>query len=249
MFDKFCDYMYYLLTAPFKRVRKALNQWYILFKVLGPRLDDALESLYGTGKQTMVATCDPEMLPVHAADRGMERYEGEDIENFRARIAMYMEVCRLGGTNPGVLMAVRTLGYGDVKIITAKEFKSDEERWAEFYILLRIQMGQSFPIPFHILRKEVRIWKEAGAKDNYQFIIENTGRTNEICDRCRAVPRLSCRVPEETKTCAVFCLHAHNEMGSSLTVNIKNDLWYLNGVHRLDGSQLLDAYERTEEMP
>lgn len=249
MFDKFCDYMYYLLTAPFKRVRKAHNQWYILFRVLGPRLDDALESLYSAGEQTMAATCDPEMLPVHAADRGIERYEGEDIENFRARIAMYMEVCRLGGTNPGVLMAVRTLGYGDVKIITAKELKGDGERWAEFYILLRMQMGQGFPIPFHILKKEVRTWKETGAKDNYQFIIENTGRTNEICDRCRAVPRFSCRTPGETKTGMALSLHVHNEMGSSLTVNIKNDLWYLNGVHRLDGSQLLDAYERTEEMP
>lgn len=46
MFEKFCDYMYYLLTSPFKKVRKTINQWYILFRVLGKRFDDAMESLY-----------------------------------------------------------------------------------------------------------------------------------------------------------------------------------------------------------
>lgn len=248
MFDKFCDYMYYLLTSPFKKVKKSLNQWYILFKVLGRRFDDAMESLYRAGEQTMVATCDPEMLLEHAKDRGMKRYDGEEMENFRARIAMYREVCRLGGTRQGVVMAVRAIGYGDAAIKTAKELKGTDERWAEFYVLIRIQVGQGFPIPFHILQKEVRTWKDVGAKDNYQFTIENTDRTNETYGTFRAVPRLSVCVPEETGTSIVCRMGIENELNPGLTINIKNDLWYWNGEHRLDGKQLLDAYERTEEM-
>lgn len=247
-YDKFCDYMYYLLTSPFKRVKKNVNQWHILFKVLGARLDDAMESLYAAGEQTMVATCAPEMLQVHARDRGMERHEGESMGNFRARIAMYREVCRLGGTNQGILLAVRTLGYDDADIKTAKAYKGDEERWAEFYVLIRMGMGQSFPIPFHILRKEVRTWKEVGAKDNYQFTIRNTERKNEVCGRCRAVPRISVSVPQETGICMVFRIETQNTMSPGLNVNIKNNLWYLDGKYRLDGTQRLDAYERTEEM-
>ena len=249
-YDKFCDYMYYLLTSPFKKVKKAINQWHILFQVLGARFDDAMESLYTAGEQTMVATCALEMLPVHAADRGLERHAGESMENFRARVAMYWEICRLGGTNQGILLAARTLGYDDADIKTSKEFKGDEERWAEFYVLIRMEMAQAFPIPFHIFRKEIRTWKEVGAKDNYQFTIGNTEQTNGICGRCRAVPRISGSVPQQvTGICTVCRIETQNDMSPSLSVNIKNNLWYLNGEYRLDGAQKLDAYERTEEMP
>lgn len=248
MFDKFCDYMYYLLTSPFKRVKKSINQWYILFRVLGRRFDDALESLYNAEEQTMLATCEPEMLPVHAEDRKMARYPGEEDENFRARIANYPEVLRLAGSNRGVILAVKTLGYGQVGIKAAKELKGDNERWAEFYVLIRVKAGQRFPIPFYILKKEVRIWKQVGAKDNYQFIIESSERTNEISSSCRAVAGIPCKIVEETGRCIVCCMKAENGLGSRLFINIKNDLWHMNGVHSLDGKQLLDAYERMEEM-
>ncbi len=65
MFERFADYMYYLLTAPFKRVRKEINQWYLLFKVLGKRLDEAKEALQRARDETMVATCSPLMLQEH----------------------------------------------------------------------------------------------------------------------------------------------------------------------------------------
>lgn len=248
MFDKFCDYMYYLLTSPFKRAKKKVNQWHVLFRVLGRRFDDALESLYKAGEQTMLATCEPEMIPVHAEDRGMERHGGESMENFRARIAMYWEVCRLGGTDAGILLAARTLGYGDVGIKTARKLKADDGRWAEFYIIIRMEAGQAFPVPFPALQREVRNWKEVGAKDNYQFIIGNTGRTNEICGRCRAVAGMAAGLPEDAGICAGILIGVKNTAGASLTVHIRNDLWHLDGSHRLDGKQLLDAYERVEEM-
>lgn len=191
MFDKFCDYMYYLLISPFKRVKKALNQWYILFRVLGKRFDDAMESLYKAREQTMLATCDPEMLPVHAEDRKMAQYPGEDDENFRARIANYPEVLRLGGSDPGVLLAVRTLGYSDPEMVKANVFKGRvyyqtdgtwnldgsrsleagvlPDRWAEFYIVIKMSVDDSHPISTAILKKEVRKTKQVGAKDNYSF--------------------------------------------------------------------------------
>ena len=97
MFEKFCDYMYYLLTSPFKKIKKSKNQWYKLFKVLGEYFDDGMESIEKAREQTMLATCDVEMLPVHAADRKLTKYTGEEDENFRSRIANYTEVCRLGG--------------------------------------------------------------------------------------------------------------------------------------------------------
>lgn len=169
MFDKFCDYMYYLLTSPFKRVSKKTNQWYILFKVLGNKFDDAMEGIYKAREETMLATCSEEMLPIHADDRNMTRYLDEIPENFRKRIANYTEACRAGGTNPGVLLTVRILGYSNAEIKSAKEITGDETRWAEFYLIVTLNVDEEHPIGLDVLQKEVRKIKEVGAKDNYLF--------------------------------------------------------------------------------
>lgn len=169
MFERFADYMYYLLTTPFKKVSKKMNQWYILFKVLGCKFDDAMEGIHKAREETMLATCSEEMLQVHAHDRNMTMYYGEMPENFRKRIANYTEVCRMGGTSPGVLLAVESLGYSNPVIKSAKNLTGDMARWAEFYLIIVMNVDEEHPITFEILRKEVRKAKEVGAKDNYLF--------------------------------------------------------------------------------
>ena len=91
--EKFADFMYYLLTSPFKRIKKSQNQWYMLFQVLGSYMDHAGEILFEAREQTMLATCDASMLQSHADDRSIVRYPGESDENYRKRIANYTEVC------------------------------------------------------------------------------------------------------------------------------------------------------------
>ena len=183
MFDKFCDYMYYLLISPFKRVKKSINQWYILFRVLGKRFDDALESLYAAEEQTMLATCESEMLPVHAEDRKMTQYPGEDAENFRTRIANYPEVIRLGGSDPGVLLAVRTLGYDNPELIKANTFKGCTDRWAEFYVVINMGVDDVHPIGIDVLKKEVRKTKQVGAKgfSDFQTTIYGYYKLEYLC--------------------------------------------------------------------
>lgn len=248
MFEDFCEYMYYLLISPFKKVKKKINQWHILFGVLGKYFDDAMESLYSAGEQTMLATCDPVMLQVHADERHINRYAGEEIENFRARIAMYGEICRLGGTNQGILLAVKTLGFEDVEIKTAKELKGNPERWAEFYVLIRMELEWPYPISFDILKKNVRIWKEVGAKDNYQFIFQSTDLTGRTEDTCRIVLKETAINENRLESKTVFHLKAENTADTELGVEIKNNLWYLDGTYGLDGIKLLNAYEMREKL-
>lgn len=45
-YDNFKDYMYYLLTSPFKRVKKSINNWYILCEVLGSWFDECMNDIY-----------------------------------------------------------------------------------------------------------------------------------------------------------------------------------------------------------
>lgn len=167
--DNFCEYMYYLLTSPFKKVNKSLNQWYILCKVLGRKFDECMNDLYNARKESMIATCSDIMLPEHAKDRNLSRYTGEQWYNFRRRIATYTEVCRLGGTNQGVLLAVKALGYTDVAIVWAVTFTGDSNRWAEFFVVINMSVDDIHPIALNILKNEVRKTKEVEAKENYLF--------------------------------------------------------------------------------
>lgn len=167
MMENFIEYMWYLMSAPFKRIKKTINNWYVVCKIFGKKFDETKECILRARDESMVATCAPEMLSVHGNDRGLFRYEGEDLENFRKRIALYEEACSLGGTNEGVILAVKSLGYNNVSIKKAKEVEQDTELWAEFYVLIETELQRT--VDFPILCKEVRKKKEVGAKDNYMF--------------------------------------------------------------------------------
>ncbi len=247
MFDKFCDYMYYLLTSPFKRVKKSINQWYIFFRVLGRRFDDALESLYNAEEQTMLATCEPEMLPVHAEDRKMARYPGEEDENFRARIANYPEVLRLGGTDAGIIIAVKTLGFHDVNIAKAKHLKSEEERWAEFYVIINIGPDERLPIGYETLKKEVRKTKQVTALDNYLFLIcAKTNNSNNVNGRC--IIKAADKINFTLKNIVIIRDKIKSQMETGSYLEIKNDLWMFDGTYPFDGSKKFDAYRTREEL-
>ena len=64
MLETFGEYMYYLLSTPFKQVRKAGNQWYIYFKVTGRLFDKNKTMLRRAREEGMVKTASPRMLPL-----------------------------------------------------------------------------------------------------------------------------------------------------------------------------------------
>lgn len=165
--DNFKDYMWYLLTSPFKQVKKTLNAWWIWCRVIGGMFDDAKEALETAREEGMIATCSDLMVPLHGAERGLTRYAGEDMENYRRRVAMYAETCILGGLAEGVILAVKAHGYTDVEIRRTAEVTGDQTRWAEFHLIISMDTGDTHPVPFDILKKTVRRWKASEALDNY----------------------------------------------------------------------------------
>ena len=248
MFDKFCDYMYYLLTSPLKKIEKSINQWYILFKVLGKRFDDAMESIYYAREQTMVATCDPVMLPVHAADRNLTRYSGESEESFRKRISSYTEIVKLGGTDLGVLLAAKSLGYENVEIVNAKELTKDENRWAEFFVIIYMQADQVHPIGFSILVQHVRKTKEVGAKDNYLFCyqVENNNGIERAVYRC--LYHHGIRMKEKQKQRIIYRIQNINRPTQKENITINHNVWRFDGTYRFDGTKKANAYIREERL-
>ena len=166
---KFGEYMYYLLSTPYKQIRKGKNQWYLYFRVIGKLFDGNKAVFQLVRKESMVQTASLLMLPEHGLDRNLTRYEGESWESFRNRIMMYADTCRLGGTEIGTLQAVKTLGFTDVKMVPCYQIDGNLDRWAEFYVVISQDADDNFYIGYNIIRREVRAVKKVSAKDNYLF--------------------------------------------------------------------------------
>ena len=79
-YDHFGEYMFDLLFAPLKKGKRAVNQFYIFFKVIGRVFDGLKEDALRVRDETNIATASPVMLPVHGQDRNMPRLAGESIE-------------------------------------------------------------------------------------------------------------------------------------------------------------------------
>ncbi len=132
MFDRFGDYMFFLLNAPLKKLKDGKNQLKIFFGVVGEIFDDMLRDILKFRRQKMISKAEPIILEVIGQDRDMFRLQGETIEQYRRRLQMKAIIAELGGTNTGLLLAMDSLGYPDCTI--EPFYKTDRSRWAEIYI-------------------------------------------------------------------------------------------------------------------
>jgi len=175
MFDRFRDYLYYLLPSPFMRLKKTKNQWYIFFKVIGDEYDNVQAELERALDQTSVVTCNVEMLQYYAQDRGMHRYQDEDDETFSSRIAMQDEVEAFGGTKAGIILAAKTLGYNDVEHLWYPDI-GYPDKWAQFLLRVGVRDDTEHPANISMLIREVRKVKDSTSLDNYMLCnVVNSG--------------------------------------------------------------------------
>lgn len=134
MFEKFQDYMYYLLVSPLKKIAKTKNQFYILFKVFGKLFDQTKQDIFRVREESMIVSASEKMLEEHGRDRTMKRLKGESIENYRIRLSMKNIIAEKAGTNEGILLALKALGY---ELSSIEPFYiHDPDRWAEFTVYL-----------------------------------------------------------------------------------------------------------------
>ena len=108
-FGTFGEYMFDLLFAPLKRGKRAVNQFYIFFKVVGRIFDGMKKDVFRVRSEANVASASPVMLPVHGQDRDMPRLEGEDVESYRTRLSMKGVISEWSGTKTGILYALVVL--------------------------------------------------------------------------------------------------------------------------------------------
>ncbi|EES73438.1 hypothetical protein POTG_01733 [Paenibacillus sp. oral taxon 786 str. D14] len=170
MFEKFGDYMYHLLFGPLKKVAKAKNQLYIFLKVIGKLADQTKQDILRVREESMIISASELMLEQHGQERGMRRLKGESVENYRMRLMMKHKIAELAGTEQGILLSLRMLGYEQSYIEPYRLY--DPERWAEFIIYLAGK-NPSGVNDIAVIDSEVMKVKPASGKPSYAVEEQN----------------------------------------------------------------------------
>lgn len=160
-YSRFGEYMFDLLFTPLKKGKRAVNQFYIFFKVIGRVFDGLKEDALRIRDETNVMTASPIMLPVHGQDRNMPRLAGEDIEAYRTRLAMKGIISEWGGTRQGIRYVLAALGYEQSRIESAGP--QEPEHWAEFTVDLGVGNVNAVRDYFKIY-SEIQMVKEGSSK-------------------------------------------------------------------------------------
>lgn len=111
----------------------------------------------------LVDTADEQALGYLGAERGLPRMPDEFIEAYRTRVKAAWQFWRLGGTRPGMQLALEMLGY-TVKIIEhglplpEGQAGPDRNWWSEFSIYLS---PGKYPGYGTVLWGEPHVWGEA----------------------------------------------------------------------------------------
>lgn len=256
--DSYKEYMYYLLISPLKKVKKAANQFYILFKVLGGYADNAMNMLFKARQQSMIAKADDCFLSEHGKDRKMHKYEGETYENYRKRLMLKAEIAMQAGSNYSIILTLISLGIE--KPIVIPTYKRDSERWAEFDI--KIDELYMDIIDLYIIMKEIRKIKQASSKPNYGYILHSDNGVlcetdirlrirmgvNELGDRYLDGTwyldgeYLLGESPKTLRECKMTIRTLiNNIVTATVHMTIKNHYWTLDGSYNLVGEKLLNS--------
>lgn len=164
-FDTFGEYMFDLLFSPLKKGKKAANQFFLFFKVIGREFDDIRTAFFRVREEANVVSASSSMLSVFGQDRDMPRLPGEDVESYRTRLAMKAIIARNAGTRQGILLALAALGYQSCEIEPL--VYQYPERWAEFLVRIQLGLDDTRPIKMDLIKKVVREVKQGSSKANY----------------------------------------------------------------------------------
>ncbi len=115
---EFFQYMYNLLTRPF---RKKIGNFITWLQKMGKFLDELKESVYKVRRVWLIKTSYGQALELHGSARKVEKYPGEPDDYYKMRIIGALEAQFFGGSKSGLEALLASMGYPDSRIIPLYE--------------------------------------------------------------------------------------------------------------------------------
>lgn len=167
MFDKFGEYMQYLLPSAFKRQKKT-NQLLKYCGIIGGMYDTLLQYALRLREESIIATCSPEMLEVFGRDYDMPRLLGETDDIYRRRLQMKALIAEKAGTEHGILYALASVGCNNCTITPL--YLADPEKWAEIRInIFTSSVDEDILIAWRCIVAEVMKVKKASTLPHWRI--------------------------------------------------------------------------------
>ncbi len=167
MFDKFGEYMQYLLPSAFKRQKKT-NQLLKYCRIVGGMYDNLLQSALRLREESIIATCSPEMLEVFGHDYDMPRLLGETDNIYRRRLQMKATIAEKAGTKQGILYALASVGCDNCTITPL--YLTDPEKWAEIRInIFTTSVDEDILVAWRCIVAEVMKVKQASTLPHWRI--------------------------------------------------------------------------------
>ncbi len=107
----FIDYLWELPHIIFKRLPRDNTDIDKLAQGLGPVFDETKDVIFQIRQQSLIITAIGKALDAHGLDRQLPRYNGETDDQYRLRLLAAFNTYTEGGTEAGMIKALRVLGY------------------------------------------------------------------------------------------------------------------------------------------
>ncbi len=240
MYNTFAEYMYYLLTSPYKKVKKSANQFYALCLVIGKVFDDLKSSINSSRESTIIISANESFLDEHGKDRNMPRLADEEVETYRTRLSMKAIIAESAGTKQGIQIALNSLGFINADIFAVRLY--DPLRWAEFYVFIEadeIDLIRNFAI----VKTVVRDVKPARSLPNYWFrVSKDLVENNLVSDQFKLLINDSINNLSFAETAIVIKIDVKNEFDfNNSKLKYGENMKFIDGSWNLDGSVTLNA--------
>ena len=156
---KLADYLWWLLPAFLKKKERTASMVARFCNVWGGILDTARTTLIDIIPQLLVETAAGEYLDMLARARQIFRGEGETDESLRIRVLAAHDIKRKGGTIPGMIGGLASIGY---TVEVEEPNKGNPAKWSRF--LVKLLQWDGVVVDQKVFYQVVRLLKPAHTK-------------------------------------------------------------------------------------
>lgn len=121
----------------------------------GAACDWAFDTLKQAVLARFVSKAPEDALGYLGAERSIERYPGDTLATYRARVQAAWTLWQLGGTAAGIIAALESIGFTSVRIYTANGSgpageltwppDGDAANWSRFWVLIDVSGSEANP--------------------------------------------------------------------------------------------------------
>jgi len=135
----FLEYLWGLCFRPFTLIwNLANNSVYLFWLTISQLCERVRADIYWVRHQAYIRLASYWALRRHGLDIGFTKLESEDWETYRTRLLNAYEIYRMGGTIPGMILAMETLGLTDVEVVEHYQAVGQSE-WAVFSVVTPVE--------------------------------------------------------------------------------------------------------------